>query len=187
MKRLLYTNNDGIITSTSLVVNHNFTDGQEIQTGVFVRFQPDWMNENDCILKYRYDGVEFVGIPPKPEGNHNFVDGAWVLDIASEQSTRYLMLKRQLYNFIVNTSNFPFWKQVNYSDTYSDLSIQKITTGITVEQQQTLDNIILVRNWKNDLLVERDRVKTVIYSATTLSQIDVAVSSFVYLEPPFLI
>jgi len=108
-----------------------------------------------------------------------------VIPIVDQQTEAYKQLKADLYNYITKTNNFPEWKQVNYADTYSELSIKKLTTSVTPAEQTTIDNIIAVRAWKNALLAERDRVKVLIFAATTTLEIRNAVDSFVYTQPPF--
>jgi len=110
----------------------------------------------------------------------------WNNNIQEYAKDRYDKLKTDLYRFIVKTCDFPEWKQANTADTYAELSIKKLTTSVTPEEQATIDNIVAIRAWKNSLLAERDRVKAKIYSQSTntTNQIDTIVKSFVYASFP---
>jgi len=109
----------------------------------------------------------------------------YVPDIGSHAQSEYDALKFKLYLFITKTSDFPEWKQANYADTGSDLGFKEITGTITNDEQSKLNNIRLIRQWKNTLLAERDRVKAAIFSANNAAQIELEVNSMVYTPPPF--
>ena len=105
--------------------------------------------------------------------------------LADLQTDYYTQLKSDLYDYITKTSNFPGWKQTNYADTFSELSIKKLTSSISTTEQTTLDNIVAIRSWKNNLLTERDRVKALVFAATSVADIRTAIDSFTYTPPPF--
>lgn len=101
------------------------------------------------------------------------------------QDDAYNKIRLDLQDFIFETSDFPVWKQANYSDIGSELGLKELAASIIPSEQSTLDNVRLVRAWKNVLLAERDRVKALIYSSTNASEIKISFESMVYTPPPF--
>jgi hypothetical protein len=122
----------------------------------------------------------------RPSENHHYVDGVWVIDIIPFRKSEYNILKVNLYRYIVKDSHMPMWKQVNLLDIWAELSIKSITsaTGLTLEEQASLDYSASVRSWKNNLLSERDRVKGEIEIAESEAEIVSAIASFHYVDIP---
>lgn len=113
------------------------------------------------------------------------IDKRWVLNVERYADEKYLQIKTDLYMFITQASKFPEWKQANYADTWSELSIKKLTSGVTADEQATIDAIQQTRDWKNTLLVERDRVKGEIYAAVDEIGIQQAFDSMIHTSAPF--
>jgi len=179
----------GLVDHLQSYRKDTFVDGQAY--GDVTAYNHDTVEAPMTILTtwhWESNTSSFDTHPIRPSDDYVWdkANAIWIVDdITTVCDSNYNTLKSELYRFITETSNFPEWKQVNYSDTYSELSIQKLTNGITTDQQTTLDNIVAVRAWKNALLSERDRVKTLIYDATNLAGITTAVDSLVYSTPPF--
>jgi len=104
--------------------------------------------------------------------------------IAEIQTDNYNKLTSDLYLFITKTSDFPEWKQANYADTWANLSIKQLATTLTTAETVQLTYINSIRDWKNTLLSERDRVKALIFTATDVKTIRDAVASFTYPQKP---
>ena len=101
------------------------------------------------------------------------------------QNDAYNGLRTDLYKFITETSDFPEWKQANFAEKRSDLRIKLLESSLTVEEQTELDYLTSIRLWINTLIVERDRVKTLIYSENaTPASIKAAINSFIYFPKP---
>jgi len=188
MKNIVFTNENGLVVSKSKVVNHSYTTGQYMN-GLLFHDIDDTLFEN--INKYRYANNEWLLLPEKPTDSLFYlfdgVNNEWVFDATTAKNNADNKLDGNLYNFIVKVSKFPEWKQAEYADTYSELSIKKLTNGISVEEQTTIDNIVLVRAWKNQLKSNNATASKGIQNATTIADINTAVSTMTYTTPPFQI
>ena len=100
------------------------------------------------------------------------------------QTDGYKEVTSALYKHITETSDFPEWKQANYADTSSEYGFKELAGTLTVDEQAHLDYIRLVRAWKNQLLVERDRVKIEIQLAGSILEIITARDSMMYTPIP---
>ena len=96
----------------------------------------------------------------------------------------YDKVRKTLYNHIVVDSDFPEWKQANYADTYAYLTLKELKHPLTPKEQETLAGIESVRQWKTDLLSNRDAVKEAIASATTPQEVAQAVALMDYKGRP---
>ncbi len=96
------------------------------------------------------------------------------------QDDAYNKLRTDIYEFIITTKDFPEWKQANYADTWANLSIKQLSTALTTEELSVLAVINSTRTWKDNLIAERDRVKTLIFNSVNIAEIRDAVDSFVY-------
>jgi len=97
---------------------------------------------------------------------------------------QYDKLKGELYIFITQTADFPEWKQVNYSDSYSMLILKALTTPLTSEDAAQKLHIEAVRAWKGRLIAERDRVRFEISAASDQPGVMLAYDSFLYESIP---
>jgi len=104
--------------------------------------------------------------------------------LAELQSDAYNEVTAKLYKHITETSDFPEWKQINYSDTSSDYRINAIGKPLSAPEQAKLDYITSVRGWKDALLAERDRVKGEIFASSSMVEIIVAKGSMNYTQIP---
>lgn len=106
-------------------------------------------------------------------------------DLTEGQQEVYDKLRADLYTFITVDSDFPEWKQANYSERYTTLSVLKIEGTITTEEQTELDAIISVISWKNGLITQRDTIKNDIFNSTSIPSARIAADTFVFTPAPF--
>jgi len=151
---------------------------------------------NGDILKMRYHNNELFAIVDPPNENdyiYDYATASWNVispvtnpsEFAIIQDTTIKKSNGDLYTFITKESGFVEWKQAEYADNYSELSIKKLTNGVSAEEQTMIDNIVLVRAWKNQLKSDNDVVTNQILNATSIDSINTAVASMVYSAPPF--
>jgi len=194
MIKFAWIENDRVTGVVVPSVDDMYTDG-ETYHGQLAR-AVDYTIPNIDILKMRYYNNELISIPDAPNDTdyiYDYSTSAWnvislstyPLEFADIQDTKIKHLDGNLYDFIVTQSNFVEWKQAEYADNYSELSIKKLTNGVSVDEQTKIDNIVLVRAWKNQLKLDNDTVTTAIGNATTMTEINIAISSMNYIEPPF--
>jgi len=100
------------------------------------------------------------------------------------QNDNYNKLKEDLYNFIIITNDFPEWKQANFLDNWSSLAVKELSVTLLPTELTEKNYIESVREWKNNLLAERDRVKVDIFAATDIAGIRTAIDSFTYTNMP---
>jgi len=108
-------------------------------------------------------------------------------DIAILQNEYYNVLKQRIYDYITLDCDFPEWKQLNYIEQGSVLGLKNISSTLDDAESNELNRVEQARLWKNSIMIESKRVKAAIYSSPNVSALKIAVNSFVFNKPPFLL
>lgn len=187
MIKFAFIKNEKVMSVLTPADDNAYTDGV-VYNGATAKAVDHTIPDADILQMQYFDG-ELVAISEQPSPYHNYdrVGDTWILDVALAATTYANNTSQNISKFIIKDNNFPEWKQVNYADRFSELSIQKLTSSITADEQGELDNIVLIRSWKNSLISEYNRIESELNTESTIAEMETSVNSLVFTPAPFIL
>lgn len=189
MIRLAFVNDLGRVTSIVLPGNsETYTEGA-IAYGTTARYIPEGFDDvsHDTIISTWYwaKGKWEVSLPRST--STEFWDptvSSWVEDVALRKENATKDLGECVRNFILDTSGYNVLKQINALERQFKLNIKRLDLSISPEEQIELDTSDAIRDWKDNMILEHDRVAGEIEVCECGADIVSAVESFQWVSKP---